>query len=206
MTSEKDALANEATTSRAEGDGSIGERLRSLRAERSLTILELAAKAGVSAGMISQIERNNSNPSVKTLQRLCAAFDLNLWELFEGPEQRSKADVPPFVRRKSQRPRIVLGETRLVKELLSPRHDENLRFMFITMPPRSFSEEVLIGAGQKAGYVVTGVVDLTVGEHSTVMKEGDSFQFNSEEPHLIANNSDQEAKLLWIISTLGNHL
>lgn len=184
----------------------IGSRLRTLRSENNLTILELAAKSGVSAGMISQIERSNSNPSVKTLQRLAAAFDLNIWEFLEGPQERSKSNVPSFVRRKSQRPRIVLGETRLVKELLSPRHDENLRFMFVTMPPGSFTEEVLIGAGQKAGYVVTGTADLTVDDSSVTLKEGDSFQFNSEAPHRIANNSNRDAKVLWIISSLGTHL
>src|SRR5689334_12011317 len=40
----------------------IGRRLRALRSDRGLTILELAAKAGVSSGNISQIERGNSNP------------------------------------------------------------------------------------------------------------------------------------------------
>jgi transcriptional regulator with XRE-family HTH domain len=52
----------------------MGERLRKLRGEHDLTILDLAAKAGVSAGIISQIERGLSNPSMKTLQRLRMAL------------------------------------------------------------------------------------------------------------------------------------
>lgn len=184
----------------------IGERLRSLRGERNMTILELAAKAGVSAGIISQIERGNSNPSMKTLQRLRSALGANLWEFLERPDERPPVEEASFVRRSTQRPRIVVGETRLVKELLSPRHDENLRFMFVTLPPGGISEDVLIGTGQKGGYVMSGSIQLVVADRSSVLEEGDSFQFRSNTPHHIANHSDRDAKVLWIMSVLDTHL
>lgn len=184
----------------------IGARLRTLRGERSLTILELAAKAGVSAGMISQIERGNANPSVKTMQRLSAALDVNLWQFLDEPKPRVASDEAPFVRRRDQRPRLVLGSTGLVKELLSPQFAENLRFMFVSMNPGSFTEEVLIAPGQKAGYVVSGRVELTVGDHVVVLDEGDSFQFNSDVPHRLDNRSSECAKVMWIMSALDNRL
>jgi quercetin dioxygenase-like cupin family protein len=74
------------------------------------------------------------------------------------------------------------------------------------MPPGSATEEMLIGAGQKAGYVMGGTVELTVGEHSVLLEEGDSFQFSSDVDHGLANRSDQEAKVLWIISALDPRL
>jgi transcriptional regulator with XRE-family HTH domain len=184
----------------------IGARLRALRGERSLTILELAAKAGVSAGMISQIERGNANPSVKTMQRLSTALDVNLWQFLDEPKPRLTNDEAPFVRRRDQRPRLVLGSTGLVKELLSPQFAENLRFMFVSMKPGSFTEEVLIAPGQKAGYVVSGSVQLTVGDHVVVLEEGDSFQFNSDVAHRLDNHSFEDAKVLWIMSALDNRL
>lgn len=188
------------------GAKQIGMRLRGLRGLRNLTILELAAKAGVSSGIISQIERGNSNPSMKTLQRLRAALGVNLWEFLERPEDEDPGLDPSFIRRGSQRPRIVVGETRLVKELLSPRNDENLRFMFVTLPPGGISEDVLIGTGQKGGYVVSGTVELTVDDQTARITEGDSFQFRSDTSHHIANRTDQDAKLLWIMSVLDTHL
>lgn len=200
----RDIKANEALAP-PEGAKWIGERLRTLRGERNLTILDLAAKAGVSAGIISQIERGNSNPSVKTLQRLRAALGVNLWEFLERPEDRPSED-PPFVRRATHRPRIIVGETRLVKELLSPQNDENLRFMFVTLPPGGISEDVLIGTGQKGGYVISGTVLLTVGERTVQLTEGDSFQFRSDTPHNVANRSKDDAKVLWIMSVLDTHL
>src|SRR6266542_4127067 len=156
----------------------IGERLRQLRADRKLTILELG----------------NSNPSMKTLQRLRTALGVNLWE-FLDPKSGVPNDDTPFVRRADQRRRIVASGTGLVKDLLSPRNDDNLRFMIITMAPGSISEDVLIGTGEKGGLVLSGRVVLTVGDSTTELGEGDSFQFKSNIPHGIANRSAEEAKL-----------
>lgn len=183
----------------------IGERLRQLRGDQKLTILELAAKAGVSAGIISQIERGNSNPSMKTLQRLRTALGVNLWE-FLDPKSGVASEDTPFVRRANQRPRIVASQTGLVKELLSPRNDDNLRFMIITMSPGSVSEDVLIGTGHKGGLVLSGRVVLTVGDSTTELGVGDSFQFKSNVAHGIANRSTEVATLIWIMSVLDTHL
>jgi transcriptional regulator with XRE-family HTH domain len=191
----------------ADGDTKvIGERLRALRNERELTILDLSNKAGVSAGIISQIERGGSNPSMKTLHRLREALGVNLWEFLQSPETEAPTRTGGFVRRASERPRILVGETRLVKELLSPRPDENLRFMFITLPPGGVSEDVLIGTGHKGGYVVSGSVKLTVGDDVVTLGEGDSFQFRSNIPHSVHNSTNAEAKLLWIMSVVDTHL
>ncbi|MCY6379376.1 helix-turn-helix domain-containing protein [Hoeflea prorocentri] len=184
----------------------IGERLRALRNEQNLTINELASKAKVSAGIVSQIERGGSNPSVKTLQRLRAALGVNLWEFLQPPPDTTATPELNFVRRAAERPRILVGETRLVKELLSPRPDENLRFMFVTLPPGGVSEDVLVGTGQKGGYVISGEVSLKVGSQTALLGEGDSFQFPSDIPHEIVNRSDSEAKVLWIMSVLDTHL
>lgn len=184
----------------------IGAQLRAVRADRGLTILELAAKAAVSAGMISQIERGNSNPSIKTLQRLGSALNVDIWEFLEGPKQPVAAGAAPFVRRREQRPQMVLGDTGLVKELLSPQYADSLRFMFVSMRPDSFTQHVLVGAGQKAGYIVYGTVELSVGEHSVTLEEGDSFQFNSDVHHQIANRSTEDAKVLWIMSAVDTRL
>jgi transcriptional regulator with XRE-family HTH domain len=183
----------------------IGERLRSVRTERNLTIQELATKAGLSVGNISQIERGISNPSIKTLQRLRAALGVNLWEFLDRGETRAVGE-PPFVRRKFERPTIIMSRNGLTKELLSPQADQGLRFMLIKMPPASESTDVLIGRGLKGGYVMRGRVLLRVGDNLADLEEGDSFQFASDVPHQVSNRSDSEATLLWIMSVLDTHI
>ncbi len=185
----------------------IGARLKRLRAERSLTIARLAELAGVSSGMISQIERGTTNPSIRTLQRLRAALGVNLWEVLDRPP----SEVAPtassdHVLRRADRPRIVVGESRLVKELLSPHKDRNLRFMIITLPPGGVSEDVIIGEGEKGGLVMEGRVRLTVGSDRSDLAEGDSFQFPSSLPHALSNPHAEPARVVWIMSVLDSHI
>lgn len=198
--------------SRDPGSDRLGSRLRHLRAQRDLTIAQLAQKAGVSSGMISQIERGNANPSIKTLQRLRAALGVNLWEFLDeaaglaDAAEPSVSDVSEFVRREASRQRIVVGKTQLVKELLSPRNDRNLRFMLITLPPGGKSEDVIIGPGEKGGLVTEGRVRLTVDGAETDLLAGDSFQFPSSVPHTIANPFPAPAKVVWIMSVVESHI
>ena len=98
-----------AAVSRGHGSESLGARLRQLRTARDLTIAQLAERAGVSSGLISQIERGNSNPSIKTLQRLRAALGVNLWEFLEDRSSAKLGDggtpeAPPFVLSQSRSP------------------------------------------------------------------------------------------------------
>lgn len=187
----------------------VGARLKRLRVERSLTIARLAETAGVSSGMISQIERGTTNPSIRTLQRLRAALGVNLWEVLDrsgAPKVAAAAQPSTYVLRRPDRPKIVVGESRLVKELLSPRKDRNLRFMIITLPPGGVSEDVIIGEGEKGGLVIEGCVQLTVGSETSDLAEGDSFQFPSSLPHALSNMHAEPARVVWIMSVLDSHI
>lgn len=184
----------------------LGQRLRILRRSAGLSLSELAQRAGVSVGMISQIERNLANPSVRMLERLRVALNVPLTTLLEGdgpdfvpPGQANGAQ--PFVRRANQRPHFSVGAGGLAKELLSPHGDHDLQFMIIAIPPFTRSEEILLGPGEKAGMVLAGEIALTVGERVERLSEGDSFQFRSTVPHGVENPCATPARILWIMNT-----
>jgi transcriptional regulator with XRE-family HTH domain len=200
-----------APASRDNGSESLGAKLRHLRTARGLTIAQLAERAGVSSGLISQIERGNSNPSIRTLQRLRAALGVNLWEFLDDRSATASGEAgapetSKFVRRKADRPRIIVGATHLVKELLSPRNDRNLRFMIISLPPGGESEDVIIGQGEKGGLVTQGRVRLTVGAEDSDLMEGDSFQFPSSITHKLSNPFEHPAEVIWIMSVVESHI
>ena len=62
----------------------LGERLRSARVDRGLTLRQLSSRTSLSAGLISQVELSRSNPSVATLFKLSRALKVRLSELFTG--------------------------------------------------------------------------------------------------------------------------
>ncbi|WP_165359606.1 helix-turn-helix domain-containing protein [Lichenibacterium minor] len=190
------------------GSVDVGARLKRFRTERKLTITQLADRSGVSSGMISQIERGTTNPSIKILQRLRSALGVNLWDVLDENASAEPRPSPSsaHVLRRANRPRIVVGESRLVKELLSPRKDRNLRFMIITLPAGGVSEDVIVGEGEKGGLVTDGRVRLTVGQEVSDLDEGDSFQFPSSLPHALSNPHAEPAKVVWIMSVLDSHI
>jgi transcriptional regulator with XRE-family HTH domain len=185
---------------------SIATKLRALRRQRGMSINALATRAGVSVGIISQIERGNSNPSMRTLQRIRGALGVTLWDFLDPPAPGKHSEDPPFVRRAADRLKISVGSGKLIKELMSPQNDEGLRFMLISLPPQAETEEVLIGEGEKGGFVLSGEVELDVAGRQARLREGDSFQFQSHQPHRLANPTDSPAQVLWIMSFVGLHL
>lgn len=177
----------------------VGARLRTLRLKKRLSISGLAELAGVSTGMVSQIERDLSNPSVRLLERLRVALEVPLTALLEDDIQQQP--MKEFVRRAKQRPHFAVGPSGLIKELLSPQGDHDLQFMLITIPPACRSGEVLVGDGEKAGLVLQGQVALRVGDQQQMLSEGDSFQFSSQLPHQVENFTSENAQVLWIMNT-----
>ncbi|WP_347557259.1 helix-turn-helix domain-containing protein [Robbsia sp. KACC 23696] len=180
----------------------MGPRLRELRQTLGLSLKVLAQRSDVSVGMISQIERGLANPSVRILEQLRVALDVPLTTLLEGESETAAAPesvVPDFVRRADQRPQFTVTAGGLSKELLSPHGQHALQFMIITIPGGSRSKEILLGAGEKAGMVMDGSIVLTVGGRSETLGPGDSFQFNSELDHSVANTTRRTARILWIM-------
>ena len=190
-------------TGRAQGrrEAPIGERLIALRKRAALSITDLSGKANVSVGMISQIERGLTNPSLRTLTRLSDALQVPLMTLLEL-ETPATADAMQgdIVRTLTSRPFFKVGDDGVIKELLSPSGDHLLQMMVISLPPGSNSGEALIGKGEKAGWVMEGTGLLTLGSSVVQLEAGDSFQFSSEIPHSIGNVGQQHAKIFWIMA------
>lgn len=177
----------------------VGIRLRALRKTEGLSISELGKKAGVSNGMISQIERGLTNPSLKTLERLHIALSVPLTSLLESSAPSSPVADREIVRRVDNRPSFAVGSEGMTKELLTPSGEHQLQMMIIGLPAGARSVDVLLGDGEKAGWILDGSIQLTVNGHSSVLSAGDSFQFPSTVPHSILNPGEDEARLLWIM-------
>lgn len=175
----------------------VGGRLRALRLGEGLTVQALASRAGVSTGIVSQIERELANPSLRTLEKISAALKVPLTSLLEDKAEHVDGRAV-FVRRRANRPVFPVGPTPIIKELLSPADSYGLRFMIILFPPHSRSADVVRDPGQKAGLVIEGDLQLVVGKQEVSLHRGDSFQFDSTIDHSIRNDTDRAARVLWI--------
>ncbi|MEJ1976426.1 MAG: cupin domain-containing protein [Acetobacteraceae bacterium] len=177
----------------------VGEAIRRLRQAKPMTLQELALASGVSVGMLSQIERDRANPSLRLLTQIRTALGATVSALFdEVPPAQAE---PGFVRRASQRPWLEFGY--LSKELLSPGGPGNLQFMILHIPPRGTSgDQPLSYPAEKGGMLLEGELVLRVKDEETLLHEGDSFLFDSLLPHSFRNPTDALARMLWIIGAV----
>lgn len=179
----------------------VGPLIRRIRQEKGVSLQELARISGVSVGMLSQVERDLANPSLRVLTNIRNALGLPASAFFSETAPPPAKD-PSFVRRADQRPRLELGY--LSKELLSAGTPHNLQMMILHIPPKSSSgDKPMRYPAEKAGFVLSGEFILRVGEEEAHLMEGDSFVFDSSIPHSFSNPGTELAKVLWIIGSIS---
>lgn len=186
-------------------EADIGARLKRIRKARKMTITELAMLANVSAGAISQIERNQANPTVRVLEQLRLVLKVPLTAFLEGSAATLRG-TDYYIRRMDERPHFKVGKLGISKEMLSPAGEHDVQFMFIVIPPGVRSDEMIMGQGEKAGMVMSGELTLELEGESSILYAGDSFQFKSSLMHHILNHTDKEARVLWIMHIQPHHL
>ena len=169
----------------------LGKRLADLRRKRGLATGELATRAKVTSGFISQLEHNKTSPSLTTLQRVAAALDVPLTYLL------LEDDLRPQVVRKHERQVIPLGQDGLCASLVSPLLSQQLELVVLDLPrgtvswPQSRSHE-----GQECHLVLRGMIRAYYGEDSYLLEQGDSILWDGTVPHRMENVGDDAAQLL----------
>jgi transcriptional regulator with XRE-family HTH domain len=177
----------------SQGDLRIGARLRRSRLERGLTISEVAEQAGLTAGFISQLERDLTSASLSSLYRICTVLGIRVGNLID--------DVPSgrLIRREEQARRsLAMGNAEHL--LLSSREERRFHVTESHIPPMGSAGEELytLPADVELVYVLSGSLELRVGEEAHVLEEGDTLTYSPRDPHTWRNPSETEpAVVLW---------
>lgn len=176
----------------------IGSRLRELRKDRGLSIQQVADRVGLSIGMISQIERGLSTPSLRSLRLLAEAMDVPVSWFFASPKGHSESR---HIVRRAQRRRLRVPDVGVVQELLIPDSASTIEIYEVTLEsggssgPDSYSHD-----GEKAGLVIEGEMQLLIGDEVHELQCGDSFHFPSTQLHRFANPSAAPSRFVWIVT------
>lgn len=180
-----------------EADVLVGRRVRALRLERNLSLADLGAKAGVSIGALSQIERGLSSLRVRVIWPLAAALGVEPSALIgEGGEPANDLFC---VRAGMRRPLPVRSEG-IAKWLLSPP-GATLTGMIVIVEPNGGTAEAYAHVGHEFGYVLSGEVELVIDGTTYVLRQGDSFAFKSTLLHAFRNRGAARSEILWVNTT-----
>ena len=171
----------------------IGNRMKELRMQYGLTQQELADRAELTKGFISQLERNQNTPSVTTLLDIVQCLGTTPAEFFadEEPEQ--------IVFKESDYFEKIDEETNATVEWVVPNAQKNsMEPVRLTLKPGGTSEILDPHSGEEFGYVIKGTVKVSYGRKSYTVRAGESFYFKANKRHFIENTSGRDAVLIWV--------
>jgi DNA-binding transcriptional MerR regulator/quercetin dioxygenase-like cupin family protein len=169
----------------------LGAKLRRLRKQQRLGIVEAAARAGISAGFLSALERSRANPSVATLQRLAANYGATVLDFYDLPKKSGRLVGP--------RERRVLRTGSGVRIELLSIGARRLESQIFRVPPGAGSDGAYSHEGEEFIFMMEGTLELWLDElECHTLSAGDSFWFESTLGHRWYNPSTTEAVLLWI--------
>jgi transcriptional regulator with XRE-family HTH domain/quercetin dioxygenase-like cupin family protein len=185
----------------------IGERLRQERNRQGMTVREIARRVGVSASLISQIERDKVNPSVSTLWGLVSVLGLTMGDLFSTAER--PAGIEPLAAPDPAGPVTLPGarsvinlETGVHWERLTAGPDSLVEFLTVEYPPGAAScdEDSLVRhSGKEYGYVTKGRLAVRIGFDEYELGPGMAISFDASAPHRLWALGDQPAEAIWVV-------
>lgn len=175
----------------------LGEMIRRARSGR-FTVQELARRAGIAAGSLSQIERGKGNPSFRTLQKIADALGLRIGDLVEAATSTTRG---PMVVRRHERARLQVGYDGLIYELLTPNLRGSLEMLQTRIPP-GFSNQSnpFRHEGEECVLVLEGDLRVCVGDTEHHLQAGDAITYDPALPHWWANEIDREATVVGAVT------
>ena len=174
-------------------DMQIGLKIQKLRKKYGLTQQELADRAELSKGFISQLERDQTSPSIATLMDILECLGTNLQDFFKEPKEEKVVFRPEDIFEKEDE-----ENGNRIAWLIPHAQKNRMEPILLTLHPGGKTEIDDPHEGEEFGHVLSGSVVLTIGETRRKLKKGDSFCFLATEPHQIATLSKHEAKVLWV--------
>jgi len=163
----------------------IGRQVRAFRRQQGMTVAELAAKTGLSIGMLSKIENGNTSPSLTTLQILADALSVQLTSFFHRYEEsREAVQVKDGEGLEIERVGTRAGhQYNLLGHLGSNTSGVTMEPYLITLTDRSDVFPTFQHGGIELLYMLEGCVIYRHHDKQFELNPGDSLLFDADAPH-----------------------
>jgi XRE family transcriptional regulator, regulator of sulfur utilization len=180
-------------------EGTVGARVKSLREAMDLSLRDLARRSGVSAPMLSQVERGETSPTLAVAQKIAAGLDLTLSQLLRLDEDRHVV----VVRAGEGRTRRRRGHR--LEELSPPLPGQRADVSLHTLTPDSATggpdDPPLHEPGSReTAVVLAGEIEFFIDGQRQELAEGDSVTFDADLPHHFENNGPDEARFIAVVA------
>jgi transcriptional regulator with XRE-family HTH domain len=174
----------------------VGPRLRALRQQRDMTLADLSAATDISASTLSRLESGQRRPNLELLLPLARAYGVPLDELVGAPATEDpRIHAKPFTRR---------GMTFLPLT----RRSGGLQAYKVVIPTDRIPEksDPQVHEGYEWLYVLSGQLQLVLGEHDLVLRAGEAAEFDTRVPHWFDRAGSERVELLILFGPQGERM
>ena len=170
---------------------SVGEKIRNAREGKNISLDVVANETGFSTEYLEKIENNATMPAVGTILQIARALDIDSAILLKEQGTEVENRISAYAKR---------TDNYAYKTLTPGVEKKHLKAFQVTIDPMQDHSGVgYQHEGEEFVYVLSGRVEVMVGENINVLNEGDSLHFNSGIRHNLKNLSDKQALLIVII-------
>jgi transcriptional regulator with XRE-family HTH domain len=177
----------------------ISNRIKERRREKNITVQELASRANVSKGLISQIENSRTIPSLIVLIDIVKALEIDLNEFFRDIRTKDNY-LPVLVRRREEYDHFEkehakgFNYQRIFSQVIS---HSTIDFVILELQPDAKRPLVQTEAFEYK-YILTGQVEYQFNDEYITLNTGDSMLFDGRIPHTPQNLGKEKASMLVI--------
>ncbi|WP_174614693.1 helix-turn-helix domain-containing protein [Virgibacillus ihumii] len=179
----------------------VGEKLRSIRLSKNITLNYIASQTGLTSSFISQFERGKTKSSIASMQKIAQVLDIPIASLFEnGDSQIFETDNVSIVRKNNRR-QLSFPKPALTQDFLLTNLDGKLQVIYSTIEPGGKSGEPYSHESEEECIIVlSGELEVTIERESFHLYEGDTIKFSSRLSHSWNNPGVEELKALWVMT------
>jgi transcriptional regulator with XRE-family HTH domain len=181
------------------GSAAAGTRVKALREAMGFSLRDLAERSGVSAPMLSQVERGETSPTLAVAEKIAAGLELTLSQLLRLDEGEHVAVSRAEERRSYERGGHRFEE--LTPPLPGQRVDVSLHTLKAGAATGGPDDPPMHEPGSReTAVVLAGVLALTVDGTRHELHAGDSVTFDADLPHHFENDGEEQARFLAVIA------
>ncbi len=180
----------------------VGERLKKLREEKGLSLAELADRSGFSSALLSQMENHMISPPLGTLIKLAGAMDIPIGHFFEDDSEAPfvivRSGEREHISRVASKEGVKFGYS--YESLAQGKKNRYMEPFVVTLEPATKKDRGAYShEGEEFIFVLEGEMEVTLEDHTDLLKPGDSIYFDSKLRHRVECAGEGQATILAVI-------
>jgi len=169
----------------------VGKKIKQLRTRKKVSLDYIANETGCAIDYLKKLEAGKAIPPVGVLLQIARALKIDSTLLLKEEEESVSSRKQEYTKRTAN----------YAYQTLTPEaENKHLKAFRVTVDPQQDHEGVgYQHEGEEFTYVLSGKIEIIVGDHVNKLCEGESLHFNSGVKHNLRNIGDKKAELLVVI-------